>query len=167
MASGEYGSSSSSQETTPLLYPPIKPLFIKYSGDNEKKGLVELGEYDEEDDVATVELLKKAGIIGPKTNWKRYLGILLALCASFLLSLTTLIAKVLIEYHPFNEAMWRFQGILLPSIPVMLWAKVVRKEDVFHTINPIYQKDKLVTFLVLFVSSSQIFSRNGWNIGFF
>lgn len=141
-----------SSETTPLLFPPIKPLFSYSAG--KKKSELE-GNEDNDDNVATVELLKRSGKLGPGTKaggWKRYFGIILALLASFLLSLTTLIAKVLIEYHPFNEAMWRFQGILLPSIPIIMWSKLVKKEDIFETITPLYKSDKLVTFLVLFVS---------------
>lgn len=54
-----------------------------------------------------------------RPRWqKNYLGILLALFASLLFPLAGLVVKALLDYHPFNVAFWRFQGILLPAIPM-------------------------------------------------
>jgi hypothetical protein len=49
---------------------------------------------------------------------KRYLGVLLALLASILFPLAGMVVKALKDYHPFNVAFWRFQGILIPAIPM-------------------------------------------------
>ncbi|CAG7698834.1 unnamed protein product [Allacma fusca] len=86
-----------------------------------------------------------------KRRCQRFWGIILAVLASTFLSLTTLIAKLLIGYHPFNVAIWRFQGILLPSLPVLVFSTCVRNEPVFDTIRPLTQPDKLKTSLFLFL----------------
>lgn len=98
---------------------------------------------------------EKLSTIGkrPKfAKWKRYLGIFLAIIASVFLSLTTLIAKLLAQYHPFNEALWRFTGILIPSIPVLLYFKYRSEDNLTEAIWPLSDRAKLKTFFVLFVS---------------
>jgi hypothetical protein len=87
-----------------------------------------------------------------KGSRKRYLGILLGVVASVFLSLTTLFAKLLAAYHPFNEALWRFLGILLPSIPVLAYFKYGQGLVLTEEIWPLNERGKLRTFGVLFVS---------------
>jgi len=143
----EFGGMST--ENTPLLFPAIRPSF-NYLNDIKNPNH---SDYHVEGN-GEIPSEKAKLVQGLKTNkgCHRYTGIFLAICASFLLSLTTLLAKVLIQYHPFNEAMWRFQGILIPSLPMLCWAKFGKSEDVFQSIYPLWEADKLKKFLVLFVS---------------
>lgn len=83
---------------------------------------------------------------------RRFWGIIFAIMASVFLSLTTLLAKLLIGYHPFNVAIWRFEGILIPSLPVLIFASCVHEEPVFESIQPIWERGKFKTFVLLFVS---------------
>ncbi|CAL8087961.1 unnamed protein product [Orchesella dallaii] len=155
--SGDFGSAESgegvevSSEHTPLLFPSLKPT-LNYK---DLQGHIHYGT-GENSKTYGDEGGRKAGhkpMRGLRRNCKKYLGILLGISASFLLSLTTLIARVLIEYHPFNEALWRFLGILLPSVPILFWSSVSNKESesVFSTIHPLCNREKLKTMLVIFV----------------
>ncbi|ODN04298.1 Solute carrier family 35 member G1 [Orchesella cincta] len=149
--SGEYSAEESgegvimSSEHTPLLFPSLKPT-LNY---RDLHGV----HYGTRENSKTVDGRKADGFgqTPVRKPCRKYLGILLAISASFLLSLTTLIARVLIEYHPFNEALWRFLGILLPSVPVLFWSSFSSKEPVFHTVYPLCDREKLKTLLVIFV----------------
>lgn len=126
-------------ENTPLLFPSLRP---------QLKDLSAKGPYND-----TREDKSETGFSRAlKKSCTRYFGILLAIFASFLLSLTTLIARLLIEYHPFNEALWRFLGILLPSVPILFWNSLKTKENVLGSVYPCCDSSKLKTFLVIFVS---------------
>ncbi|OXA51262.1 hypothetical protein Fcan01_14188 [Folsomia candida] len=88
--------------------------------------------HPEEDTLPTVVASTDSAASSPsgRPPWlKRYLGILLALCASLLFPLTGLLVKTLVKtYHPFNVAFWRFQGILLPAIPMALCRPSAKKD---------------------------------------
>jgi hypothetical protein len=144
------GDSSNSTESTPLLYPAMRPSF-SYNDDPKNPNHLEY-QISEEEFLIHKKKNIGASVTADKKGHNRYIGIILAVFASFLLSLTTLIAKLLIQYHPFNEAMWRFQGILIPSIPILLWVRCGKDRDVFEPLHPIWKPEKLRTFLVLFVS---------------
>jgi len=81
----------------------------------------------------------------------RFFGLFLGIVASFLSSLTTLIAKLL-NYHAFNKALWKFQGVLLPSIPLLIWACYREGADVIlEPIWPLNTGIKIWIFVVLFI----------------
>lgn len=167
---GEY-ETSSEEESTPLLFPTLRPI-INYKDphrygtssssfdkseaafyDSDRKGNP-FGSFYFKSPFRGSVIFKQIG--GLNKPCRRYLGILLAIFASFLLSLTTLIARVLIEYHPFNEALWRFFGIFLPSLPILFWEYFGKKEPVFQTIYPCWELGKLKTLGVIFVRRNQL-----------
>jgi len=94
---------------------------------------------------------------------KRFGGILLALLATFIYSLATLILKSFHTYHPFTVSIWRFQGMIIPSIPVILLYSCLRstKERGYaktfgigpgvHTL-----RENLKIIFLIFVSPNQI-----------
>ncbi|CAL8107669.1 unnamed protein product [Orchesella dallaii] len=55
-----------------------------------------------------------------KSKLRRYRGMLLALLSSLIFSLTALLVKKLEGYHPISIALWRFQGALLPAVPLII-----------------------------------------------
>lgn len=145
------------EESTPLLFPSIRPTLSYKDLQGHHYGSTPYSN----DDVgfrqkSSFSSALKEAVFKPFRNGRRscrrYIGILLAIFASFLLSLTTLIARVLIEYHPFNEAMWRFMGILLPSIPILLWNNCSTKDKMDANVSSCCSGDKLKTFFVIFVS---------------
>ncbi|XP_031626493.1 solute carrier family 35 member G1 [Contarinia nasturtii] len=56
-----------------------------------------------------------------------FLGILLATLSSFFFSLCSVIVKELVDINPVELASFRFIGVLLPSIPILVY----KQEDVF------------------------------------
>ena len=56
-----------------------------------------------------------------------HLGIIMAIASSFFFSLSSLIVKLVPDVHPVALATYRFAGILLPSIPIV----IRRSEDPF------------------------------------
>jgi drug/metabolite transporter (DMT)-like permease len=56
-----------------------------------------------------------------------HLGIIMAIASSFFFSLSSLIVKLVPSVHPVALATYRFAGILLPSLPVVIY----RTEDLF------------------------------------
>lgn len=71
----------------------------------------------------TIPLLLGSGDLPatpPPSVGKHFGGILLALVATLIYSFATLILKTFQTYHPFTVSIWRFQGMILPSIPVIL-----------------------------------------------
>jgi len=54
------------------------------------------------------------------TKAKRIGGILLTLLATFFYALATLILKMFETYNPLTVTIWRFQGMLIQSIPMIL-----------------------------------------------
>jgi hypothetical protein len=89
--------------------PPHTPYIIEEKPIQEKeneKGAVALGEKEKEAGVKEVSAPTKA----PKTGWKRYIGLFLALMATSSYSLGTLIIKVLHTDHPFTVSFWRYKN---------------------------------------------------------
>lgn len=64
---------------------------------------------------------------GPKRSTIPHLGIIMAIASSFFFSLSSLIVKVVPDVHPVALATYRFAGILLPSLPIV----ICRSEDPF------------------------------------
>lgn len=56
-----------------------------------------------------------------------HLGIIMAIASSFFFSLSSLIVKLVPDVHPVALATYRFAGILLPSLPIV----IRRSEDPF------------------------------------
>lgn len=56
-----------------------------------------------------------------------HMGIIMAILSSFFFSLSSLIVKLVPSVHPIALATYRFVGILLPSIPIVVY----RAEDPF------------------------------------
>lgn len=56
-----------------------------------------------------------------------HLGIIMAIASSFFFSLSSLIVKLVPDVHPVALATYRFAGILLPSLPIL----IRRSEDPF------------------------------------
>lgn len=123
----------------PNLFPPLKGK--NYGTDSSPS----------QDDPEKLVRSRKISGTGSKPAWQRYVGLILGIVASVFLSLTTLFAKLLIDYHAFTKSMFRFLGILIPSIPIMLYMKHVQKLDLFESIWPLNQRTKLITFGVLFI----------------
>jgi len=115
-----------------------------------------LKQYEGSEDLLPGKAVEKA-----RAPWKRYIGLSLGVIASIFLSLTTLLAKLLSAYHPFNEALWRFTGILIPSIPVLLYYRLRGRRDLSKSIWPLTDRSKLRTFGVLFVSHPRISYTSG------
>uniref|UniRef100_A0A1B6E1D0 EamA domain-containing protein n=1 Tax=Clastoptera arizonana TaxID=38151 RepID=A0A1B6E1D0_9HEMI len=63
----------------------------------------------------------------PKHQSCPYLGLILATISSLFFSLCSVIVKWLVNVHPMELAACRFVGVLLPTIPIVLW----RNENLF------------------------------------
>lgn len=88
------------------------------------------------------------------TGWLRFAGLIFALLSSLFFSLTALLGKVLQKnhnQHPFVVVMWRYGGILVPAIVLVLYFQIKKKEPVFETLCPMSKdgnKLNLLTYLV-------------------
>ncbi|OXA59616.1 hypothetical protein Fcan01_05501 [Folsomia candida] len=83
---------------------------------------------------------------------QKYLGIILALFASLVFSLSSIIVKAISEnYHPYTLSLWTFQGLFLPSFVVLLFQCGFGKNPVCHRILPLRAKGNFLNFsLVVF-----------------
>lgn len=91
-----------------------------------------------------------------RTGWRRYVGLVFALLCALFFSITVLLAKILNQsqhFHPFVISMWRYGGILVPSIPIAFYFKVIAEVPVFETLHPLKKKASLKNLLAYFVSS--------------
>jgi len=82
----------------------------------------------------------------------RYLGIILALGSSVIFPLGGLAVKALGEnYHTYSISVWRFQGVLLPAIPIALYHRCIKGDMIFDTVLPLGEpgKIKMLCFLVV------------------
>jgi hypothetical protein len=88
---------------------------------------------------------------------RKYLGFFLTLLSGLLYSLAALLVKLLKDkYHPFMISIWRFQGVLIPSIllvTVRLWC--MKRSD-FQSVWPLTEKRKAKTFIILMVLCSSV-----------
>ncbi|CAL8125842.1 unnamed protein product [Orchesella dallaii] len=78
-----------------------------------------------------------------KIGWRRYIGLVFALFCSLFFSVTVVIAKVLQknhDHHPFVITMWRYGGILVPSIPIAIYFEKWGDVRVFETLCPITER---------------------------
>ncbi|CAG7830266.1 unnamed protein product [Allacma fusca] len=103
-----------------------------------------------------------------KTGLKKYGGMMLAFSASFFFSLTVVMVKILKDYHPLSISVWRYLGILVPSIPIVLYFQFLPEKsrtteshemsnkakavNIFQTVWPFRERDKLINFVGLMVS---------------
>ncbi|ODN00876.1 Solute carrier family 35 member G1 [Orchesella cincta] len=85
-----------------------------------------------------------------RTGWKRYIGIILAIMSSMVFALGVLIVKSLPQYHPYSVSFWRFQGVLLPTLPMVFYYRFVKKEPIFDSICPATAPGHLKTIILLF-----------------
>lgn len=90
-----------------------------------------------------------------RSKLRRYRGMLLALLSSLIFSLTALLVKKLDGYHPFSIALWRFQGALIPALPLIIHTRYFTKvgEKVFDRIWPWTIGKNLGMFGLVFLRS--------------
>ncbi|CAL8125749.1 unnamed protein product [Orchesella dallaii] len=74
---------------------------------------------------------------------KDYWGILLSLSSGLASTFGGIIVKRMTGFHPFSLATYRFQGIVFPTLIIVLYYKFYRKENVFQSIWPVTDKEKL------------------------
>jgi hypothetical protein len=76
---------------------------------------------------------KRSGVL---SFCHQYLGILLALFASLVFSLSSIIVKSIMSfYHPYTLSLWTFQGIFLPSLAVLVFQAGFGKESICQRIS--------------------------------
>jgi len=78
-----------------------------------------------------------------------HLGIIMAVGSSFFFSLSSLIVKLVPDIHPVALAAYRFMGILLPSIPVVIY----RQEE------PFPKGKRLLLLLRAFLGTTSLMSQ--------
>ena len=78
-----------------------------------------------------------------------HLGIIMAIASSFFFSLSSLIVKLVPSVHPVALATYRFAGILLPSLPVVIY----RAED------PFPKGKRLLLILRAFLGTTSLMSQ--------
>lgn len=104
--------------------------------------------------------LKSEGKTGGIRN---YLGILLALFAGFVFTIGTILVKFLKHYHAFTLALFRIQGIFVPSMLMVLYCIKVKKIPIFEPILPLCGTDRkwrtfikiIVSFIYFYISINQ------------
>lgn len=92
--------------------------------------MVELLESQSETEHLEAQLVEQSASPHHPASSKRtipHLGIIMAIASSFFFSLSSLIVKLVPNVHPVALATYRFAGILLPSMPVVVY----RGEDPF------------------------------------
>ncbi|XP_021963526.1 uncharacterized protein LOC110858954 [Folsomia candida] len=95
-----------------------------------------------------------------KKSWSRnrYTGILLAICSAVLFTCTGIIAKHLKETHVLNLSLFRFGGMFLFALPLVLRGYMVQGASLFGQIWPPTDKPSLIMLLLLFGRSTMGFS---------
>ena len=101
---------------------------------------------DIEDEIPRAEYTEKTYepvVIEPKKGWRRYGGLIFGALASLFFSLTILSVKLLGHYHPFTISVWRFLGILIPSIPMVIYYEWRQDSgSIFRRIWPLVGKNR-------------------------
>lgn len=87
---------------------------------------------------------KKTGFLCACQN---YLGIFFTLGSGFIFTCAGIIVKYMKDYHPISLAVFRFQGVLLPALALALYSHYVKRDQVFSTIWPLTDKEKLKRFI--------------------
>jgi len=84
---------------------------------------------------------------------RKYLGFILTLLSGLLYSLAALLVKLLKDkYSPVMISVWRFQGVLVPSVVLLFTRVFCRKRNDLLSIWPLTDKQKAKTFFILMVS---------------
>jgi hypothetical protein len=87
-----------------------------------------------------VEIRRTARTRMNKKGWRKYGGLFFGLISSLCFSLTLILVKILREnysFHAINLGVWRFLGILIPSLPNALFYHNFTPENVLDTIYPL------------------------------
>ena len=155
----KFRSISKSQEFSPL---PVACSSGHRSEESSKKKLSSAGsdcerdidKSEDEDDIDEDGNKCDIGDDGKRNDrqgCRKYLGLALALLACVAFSLSSLIVKYFNEYHPFSKCVWRFHGLAIPAIPMMIYSRCYKKELIFDTIFPPCedQRWKNIMFLVV------------------
>lgn len=102
---------------------------------------------------------KGGGVGGRASRWwsswcgcREYWGILLSLCNGLASTFGGLIVRYKDDFHPFSLAAYKFQGILLPALLIILYYYFVNNRNVFDAIWPLKDKDTLMKFGFTIVS---------------
>lgn len=78
-----------------------------------------------------------------------HIGIIMAIASSFFFSLSSLIVKLVPSVHPVALATYRFAGILLPSLPIV----------VYRAENPFPKGKRLLLLLRAFLGTTSLMSQ--------
>ncbi|CAL8125840.1 unnamed protein product [Orchesella dallaii] len=89
-----------------------------------------------------------------KKGWRRYGGLLFAIACSLFFSVVVLVDKVLQNHghHPLSITMWKYGGILLPSIPITVYYQKYTEVDVFDQLRPFKKSGNwknLIAYMIL------------------
>lgn len=79
-----------------------------------------------DEDVESNAALHQKKIITPICGSCPYLGLVLATLSSLFFSLCSVIVKGLVEVNPMELAAFRFVGVLLPAIPIIIYKDICR-----------------------------------------
>ncbi|CAL8125741.1 unnamed protein product [Orchesella dallaii] len=157
----ENGHSKYGSENLPFISPTLKPQITasKYNVvDHYPVNLAESQERTKKVEQFEQEIIKNGstsehGNQEEKKGFRSYFGILLALLAGFVFTVgTVIVVKYMKHYHPFTLAMFRLQGIFVPSIFMVLYYNRVKKIPVFQPIWPVTEKGKGKKFFGVVVS---------------
>jgi drug/metabolite transporter (DMT)-like permease len=93
-----------------------------------------------------------------KGKCDNFKGILLALLSTFTYSLSTVLLKILINrsnYHPFTVSVWRFQGMVIPSIFILARHLFVNRKNkkgtIWNSIFPVTNSRKALVFIIALI----------------
>lgn len=75
-----------------------------------------------------LEARQRSSLARVATKLVKYIGLLLALFASVCMSLVTLVVKFMDGYTPVSKVIWRLQGVLLPSLFIVLYVKYYQRK---------------------------------------
>lgn len=98
---------------------------------------------------------KHSGVPHSKRSvFRKYRGLMLAILSSFIFSVSALLVKKLETYDPFNSALYKFQGALLPAIPLLLQKYYCSRKGpkVVEKVWPLTEKKKAKAFGLVLVS---------------
>lgn len=104
-----------------------------------------------EEDDKRIQIVQKRAI----EIWlHKYLGIILALFSSLAFSFSSIVGrKISDKYHPYTVSLWTFQGILFPSMAILIFNLIVKKRDKnFCGICPLNSSRQVWKFSLIVVS---------------
>ncbi|CAL8111788.1 unnamed protein product [Orchesella dallaii] len=90
-----------------------------------------------------------------RSVWRKYRGILLALASSLIFTVSAILVKKLDTFDPFNTAFYKFQGALIPAIPLLLQKRFCSKKGsaVTERVWPLTERQKLKAFGLVLLRS--------------